>query len=201
MIATSPALPWQGMMAGFRQFSVPEYHKLIEIGVLTEDDDLELLEGYLVHKMSRNPPHDGTIQLVLHILNAVLPTGWCLRAQSAVTLSDSEPEPDIVAVQGNERTYLLRHPTASAVGVVIEVADSTLQGDRTDKGRIYARANLPIYWIVNLVDRQIEVYENPTGPTSAPEYGMRSDYHIGDSVPLVLDGKVITTITVQDLLP
>jgi len=58
MIATAPALPWQGTMAGFRRFTVPEYHRLIEIGVLTEDDNLELLEGYLVHKMSRNPPHD-----------------------------------------------------------------------------------------------------------------------------------------------
>src|SRR5262245_41857157 len=55
-------LPWQGTMAGFRRFSVAEYHKLIEIGILTEDDNLELLEGYLVHKMSRNPPHDATIQ-------------------------------------------------------------------------------------------------------------------------------------------
>src|SRR3954451_24966564 len=95
MIAGSPSLPWQGTMAGFRQFSVAEYHKLIDIGILTEDDNLELLEGYLVHKMSRNPPHDGTLQLLLLALQLVLPAAWCLRLQSAITLADSEPEPDV----------------------------------------------------------------------------------------------------------
>ncbi|MBM3995155.1 MAG: Uma2 family endonuclease [Planctomycetes bacterium] len=201
MIATAPSLPWQGTMAGFRRFSVPEYHKLIEIGVLTEDDNLELLEGYLVHKMSRNLPHDGTIQANEHFVTNSLPTGWCLRTQCAVTLPDSEPEPDIAIVRGNYRAFMTKHPTVSDIGQLIEVADSTLQGDRIDKARIYARAGIPIYWIINLVDRQIEVYENPSGPSAAPAYATRTDYHDGDAVPLVLDGNVVATLAVSDLLP
>jgi Uma2 family endonuclease len=116
-------------------------------------------------------------------------------------LSDSEPEPDLAIVHGNVRSYLTRHPAAQDVGKIIEVADSTLPGDRLDKGRIYARAGLAIYWIINLVDRQIEVYENPSGPTPTPAYATHTIYHSADLVPLVLAGKVVTMIAVHDFLP
>jgi hypothetical protein len=202
MIATHPpALPLLASMAGFRRFTVPEYHKLTEIGVLTEDDNLELIEGYLVLKMARNPPHDRTIQRWNRKLLPVLPTGWDLRIQSAVTLAESEPEPDIAIVKGDDSRYEVNHPGPSDIGTLVEVADSTLLGDRADKGRIYARANVPIYWIVNLIDRQIEVYEQPSGPTSAPAYAKTTTYREGDSIPLVLDGKAVATYAVKDLLP
>ncbi len=201
MIATASTLPWQGTMAGFRKFTVQEYHKLIEVGVLTEDDNLELLEGYLVHKLSRNPPHDCSLDLASHGLNATAPPGWTVRVQSAVTLAESEPEPDITVARGGPRTFAARHPEPADIGLLIEVADSTLPGDRSDKGRIYARANVPIYWIINLADRQIEVYENPSGPTALSSYTKRTDFHVGDSVPLVLDGNAVARLAVQDLLP
>lgn len=201
MIANPPQLPLLGTMAGFRRFSVPEYHRLTEIGVLTEDDNLELIEGYLVLKMSRNPPHDGTIQVVTDSIKLPLPSTWCLRVQSAVTLPDSEPEPDIAVVRGTNRSYFSHHPAATDIGTLVEIADSTLLGDRADKGRIYARANVPVYWIVNLIDRQIEVYEQPSGPTAAPAFAKTTTYRVGDSVPLVLDGVTVATFPVQDLLP
>jgi Uma2 family endonuclease len=188
-------------MAGFRRFSVPEYHRLIQLGILTEDDNLELLEGYLVHKMSRNPPHDATLQLLQDALPRALPAAWCLRIQSAITLADSEPEPDGAVVRGNARTYSAHHPTRPDIGIIIEAAESTLAADRIDKSRIYARAGIISYWIINLKDRQIEVYTAPSGPTAAPGYGQRTDYRAGDQVPLVLDGTTTATIAVQDLLP
>ncbi|HEX5273499.1 MAG TPA: Uma2 family endonuclease [Gemmataceae bacterium] len=193
-------LPIQGMMAGFRRFSVAEYHKLIALGILTEDDNLELLEGYLVHKMSRNPPHDATLQKALKRLLRLLPAGWDLRAQSAVTLPGSEPEPDLSVVRGDENDYVSRHPGPADIGLVVEVADSTLPSDRADKGRIYARAGLACYWIINVADRQVEVYTVPSGPASSPSYGQRTDYRVGDQVPLVLDGATVTHIDVRDLL-
>jgi Uma2 family endonuclease len=188
-------------MAGFRRFSVAEYHKLIELGILTEDDNLELLEGYLVHKMSRNPPHDSCLHLTLRAFLRVLPPDWCLRIQSAITLSDSEPEPDLAAVRGDERRYAARHPGPSDVGVVVEVSDSTLPGDRDDKGRIYAAAGIPNYWIINLVDRQVEVYTSPSGPATQPGFAQRAIYRAGDNIPLVLDGVVVAQLAVGDLLP
>ena len=69
-------LPLLGVMAGFRRFSIPEYHHLAELGILTEDDNLELLEGYLVHKMTRNAPHDGTLHRLLRFLSRMVPDGW-----------------------------------------------------------------------------------------------------------------------------
>jgi Uma2 family endonuclease len=201
MTPLSVHLPYQGIQAGFRRFSVAEYHKLIGVGILTEDDNLELLEGYLVHKMTRNPPHDATLLLLQEILlPAVLP-GWRLRIQSAITLSDSEPEPDGAVVRGNARTYANRHPGPADIGLVIEVSDSTLAGDRADKGRIYARAGLPCYWIVNLVDGQVEVYTQPSGPAANPTFAQRTDYRPGDILPVVLDGTTVATIGVADVLP
>jgi Uma2 family endonuclease len=188
-------------MAGFRRFSVAEYHKLIDIGILTEDDNLELLEGYLVHKMPHNPPHDGTIDLFSEALRRHLPASWILRIQQAITLGDSEPEPDGAVVRGNARTYLARHPGPADVGVVIEVANTTLDADRIDKCRIYARAGIVCYCIINVKDQQIEVYTAPSGPTASPGYGQRADYRVGDQVPLVLDGATAAVIAAQDLLP
>jgi Uma2 family endonuclease len=193
-------LPLLGVQAGFRRFSVAEYHRLTEIGFLTEDDNLELLEGYLVHKMARNPPHDGTLHQVLDILGSHLPGGWKIRVQSAVTLADSEPEPDLAVVRQDANGYRTRHPSSADVGLVIEVADSTLAGDRLDKGRIYARAGIARYWIVNLPDRQLEVYEGPSGPTATPGYAQRQDCRPGDALPFILDGSLIATLTVQELL-
>jgi Uma2 family endonuclease len=201
MPPTTAPLPLQGTMAGFRRFSVPEYHKLIEIGVLTEDDNLELLEGYLVHKMSRNPPHDRVIQRSNRVFIKILPVGWDLRIQCALTLPDSEPEPDISVVRGDDANYEHRHPGPADVGLIVEMSDSTLTCDRLDKGRIYARANIVCYWIVNLVNRQIEVYTQPSGPVAAPAYAHQSTYRPGDSVPLVLDGVTVASIPVDDILP
>jgi Uma2 family endonuclease len=201
MTPQSANLPLQGIMAGFRRFSVAEYHKLIDLGILTEDDNLELLEGYLVHKMSRNPPHDATIQKDMKRLLRLLSAGWDLRVQCAVTLPGSEPEPDLTVVRGDENVYVNRHPGPADIGLVIEVADSTLPSDRADKGRIYARAGLVCYWIINLNDRQVEVYTVPSGPAASPSYGQRTDYQAGDQVPLVLDGVTVTNVAVLDLLP
>jgi Uma2 family endonuclease len=195
------ALPIQGTMAGFRRFSVAEYHKLIQLGILTENDNLELLDGYLVHKMSRNPPHDVALQLMQEGIPLRLPTGWCLRMQSAVTLSKSEPEPDGAVVRGTARDYITRHPGADDTGMLAEIADSSLDGDRLDKGPLFAAANIPCYWIINLVDRQVEVYTCPSGPTGNPSYAQRMDYRVGDQVPLVLDGVEVGRIPVQELLP
>lgn len=201
MIATQPPLPLLGTMAGFRRFSVPEYHRLTEIGVLTEDDNLELIEGYLVLKMSRNPPHHCSLQLASDAIRSASLSGWCLRVQCAITLPDSELEPDVTVARGTARDYATHHPGPGEIGALVEVSDSSLLGDRSDKGRIYARAKVPVYWIINLIDRQIEVHEQPSGPTAAPAYAKITTYHAGDSVPLVLDGTTVATFAVQDLLP
>ena len=201
MITQTAHLPYQGTIAGFRRFSVPEYHRLIELGILNEDDNLELLEGYLVHKMSRNPPHGAALQQGTMKWIQVLSPGWKLRVQCAITLSESEPEPDFAIVRGDAKAYLTHHPKAADVGLVVEVSDSSLLGDRDDKGRIYAHARIPCYWIVNVQDNWIEVYTSPSGPVADPKFGLRVDHRPGDNISLVLGNDAPILVAVQEMLP
>ncbi len=184
-----------------RPFTVDEYHRLIEAGVLTEADPVELLEGWIVYKMTRNPPHDVALGLTGDALAARLPAGWHVREQSAVTTADSEPEPDLAVTRGVRRDYAARHPGPADLALVVEVAESSLDDDRDDKWRIYARAGIPVYWIVNVVDRRVEVYTDPTGPDPAPGYRRRDDYGPGQAVPFALPGQPPAAIPVVDLLP
>jgi Uma2 family endonuclease len=194
-------IPLRGRVSGFRRFTVAEYHKLIDIGILTEGDDLELLDGHLVKKMSKGPAHDGTLKKVEKRLLRVLPPGWDTRNQSVLTLSGSEPEPDLLIGRDDPNGYTTRHPTAADTGLVIEVSDTTLDTDREDKGPLYARDGIATYWIVNVTDRQIEVYTDPDAAASPPAYRTRTDYTPGQDVPLVLDGTAVASIPVADLLP
>lgn len=184
-----------------RRFTVAEYHHMIQTGLLTEDDPVEFLEGWLVPKMVRNAPHDEAIELAVEALRSCLASGWRIRVQSALTLSDSEPEPDVAVVRGPIRSRPPQHPSPPNIALVVEVADSSLARDRTVKARIYARAGIPIYWITNLVDTQVEVYTVPSGPTATPAYGQRQDYRPGDQLPLLLDGQQVGQIAARDLLP
>ena len=187
--------------ASMARFSVDRYQRMIESGILTSEDKVELLENYVVLKMPRNPPHDGTIDLGKAALPSQLPVGWLLRVQQTVVLPDSQPEPDFAIVRGNPRSFVARHPAATDIGQITEVADSSLLRDQRDKTRIYSRANVPVYWIVNLVDNRIEVYSQPSGPTAQPAYGSFQIYQSGDMVPLILDGANVGAFAAADLIP
>jgi Uma2 family endonuclease len=184
-----------------RRFSVAEYHRLIDAGVFRHDERFELLEGLIVVKMTRYPPHDGTISLVEEQLGLVLPRGWYCRIQSAVTTPDSEPEPDLAVVRGTRRSYLTRHPGAGDTALIVEVADASLADDRTLKARLYARAGFPVYWIVNLIDLQIEVYTDPLRSGRRSRYRGLQVYRTGDVVPVLVGGRTYGPVAVTDLLP
>ncbi|HEV8059838.1 MAG TPA: Uma2 family endonuclease [Gemmataceae bacterium] len=188
-----------GHDASVARFSVARYQRMIETGILTPDDKVELLENYVVIKMPRNPRHDYAIQRLLEILFPLRPSNWSLRVQSAILLSDSQPEPDLAFVRGSATAYENNHPDAKDVGLVIEVADSSLLRDQRDKARIYARGIIPFYWIVNLVDRRIEVHSEPSGPTDFPAYNSMEIVLADREVPLVLDEKIQATIALKDL--
>ncbi|HVK16761.1 MAG TPA: Uma2 family endonuclease [Fimbriiglobus sp.] len=190
-----------GHDASFPRFSVARYQKMIETGVLDVNDRVELLENYMVLKMARNPLHDSTIQRSQRVLFQIVPNGWDVRIQSAVALADSQPEPDFAFVRGTGADYETRHPGPVDVGLLIEVADSSLLRDRQDKTRIYARAGIPVYWVVNLVDRKVEVFSDPDQAANPPAYRSRQAYGPGDQVPLVLDGAAVGSVPAADLLP
>jgi Uma2 family endonuclease len=189
--------PWDGRM---HRFTVEQYHRMIQTGILTEADRVELLEGWIVLRMPPTPPHDGTTCRVDYALTPRLPDDWLLRVRCSVTLSDSEPEPDVVVARSHERSYLTAHPHAPDVAMIAEVADSSRLEDRVRRGPIYARARIPVYWIVNLPESHIEVYTDPKAG-KAPAYRRRQDYGKQDAIPLVLGTTVVGTIPVKELLP
>jgi Uma2 family endonuclease len=186
--------------ATLRRFTVAEYHWLIDQGFLTDEDKVELLNGYMVLKMPRNPPHDSALAKVGRRLDRLAPAGWQCRQQSAVTFLESQPEPDVVLARGGEDEYDARHPGSADIGLVVEVSNTSLDYDRTDKGSVYAGESIPVYWIVNVVDRQIEVYTDPTGPVADPVYRRRQDYLPGSAVEVVLDGVRVGTVAVDEVL-
>ncbi|MFO1429274.1 MAG: Uma2 family endonuclease [Candidatus Competibacteraceae bacterium] len=183
------------------RLSVEQYHRMIRFGILTDDDPVELLEGWLITKMPKNPPHRLSTQLTREAIVRLLPPGWYVDAQEPITTDDSEPEPDVVVVRGERRDYRDHHPRERDVTLVVEVADATLQRDRTLKKRLYGRAGIPTYWIINLVDNQLEVHTEPTGAGEQADYRQRQDYGVADTAPLMLDGVESGRIAARDLLP
>lgn len=182
------------------RFTVAQYQRMIATDILGADDRAELVEGTVVQKLSRNPPHDAAISIINQYMGSFLPPGWCLRTQSALALTDSQPEPDLLFARGTCRDFISRHPTAADVVLVIEVADSSRLFDRRDKARMYARASIPVYWIVNLVDRRVEVLTDPSGPTAVPAYATAAAYAPGSDVPLALPGAPPRVIPAAELL-
>jgi Uma2 family endonuclease len=183
------------------RLSVRQYHAMIDAGVLTDDDPVELLEGILVFKMPKKPGHRIALAKLQRILPPLLPTTMALQVQEPITLSDGEPEPDAAVIDGRPEDYADRHPGVSDVRLVVEVADTTLARDRGIKLRGYARAGLPVYWIVNLVERTLEVYTEPDGDASPPAYRQTRVFRPGDSAPLELSAQAVGTVAVGELMP
>ena len=186
---------------GLWRLSVDKYHRMIEADILDEDDPVELLEGLLVEKMSKNPDHPLATDLVRTTLERLMPAGWFVRTQDPITTTESEPEPDAALIRGDRRQFRERHPGPQDLALVVEVSEASLKRDRTLKLRIYARAAIAIYWIVNLIEGHIEVYTDPTGPAEEPTYRQRRDFGPADELPFVIEDREIGRIAVRDLLP
>jgi len=184
-----------------RRWSRLEYETMIEKGVFRPDERLELLGGELVVREPQGGPHAFAIERTTKALLTAFGSTWRIRVQLPIALDqDSEPEPDLSVVAGPLEGAPRELPSQAVL--VVEVADSTLADDRKDKGNLYARARVPEYWIVNLVDRVLEVYRDPR-PDASASYGwsFRSvqSLHAGEHVsPLAAP---TARIPVADLLP
>jgi Uma2 family endonuclease len=179
------------------RMSLDKYEALVDSGIFTPSDRLHLINGLLVAKMTQNNPHCTADDLCGVALDRVIPPGWYVRAAKPVRLPpDSMPEPDRTVLRGAIRDYTHRYPGPSDVGLIVEVADSSLADDR-NQAEVYARSGIPVYWIVNLVDGQIEVYSNP----NSAGYSSRVDFVAGQDVPVVIDGVQVGIIAVDDILP
>lgn len=174
---------------------------MAELGILQENNQVEFLEGILVAKMTKNRAHSVATHRLRALLESLAPIGYYVDSQEPTTTTDSEPEPDAMVVRGRLEDYQDEQPPASQVPLIAEVADSSVQFDRGWKKRVYARAGIPTYWIVNLVQRQIEVFTQPSGDVENPDYAQCQVFSPAQDLPVVLDGKETGRIAVKDVLP
>lgn len=197
-----PASPVAGALfpAQFpmRRFSVREYELLGQHGILGEDDNVELLEGWIVEKITKNPRHEQVLYRLARSLESRSPSGYLLRNQSPLVTLDSVPEPDLMLVRGKIEDFEERHTQASEVILVIEIADSSLNLDRR-KCELYARARVPIYWIVNLADQSVETYSDPM--TVEPIcYANKTVLSANDTASIHVGEGLVLSIPVREFL-
>jgi Uma2 family endonuclease len=183
-----------------RRWTRVEYDRVVSFGVF-EGEHLELLGGDLIVAEPKGTYHSTALGKTADALAAALSDGWIIRWQNPIALDDeSEPEPDVAIVPGTRDDYRHAHPARPAL--VVEIAESSLRFDRNQKGSAYARAGLPDYWIVNLIDRVLEMYREPMpDPSARYEWRYASIQVLSESdhaSPLALPA---IRIAVADLLP
>jgi Uma2 family endonuclease len=177
-----------------RRWTRREYEGLVDSGFFRSDESVELIDGQLMVSEPQGSPHAAAVGLVGDVLRAAFGRGWTIREEKPVALADdSEPEPDLVVVRGAHRDYAGGHPVRPVL--VVEVAGTSLAWDRDVNGSLYARARVEDYWIVNLVDRVLEVHRHPVPDPSAPQgwrYGVSEAFAPSSAIaPLALPGARI----------
>jgi Uma2 family endonuclease len=183
------------------RISVEMYERMIRAGIIGEDDPIELLDGWMIQKTTKNPPHSAASIAVIHVLTRAVPQGWCVAPEQPIRLATSMPEPDTMVVRGGAHSYVERLPHAEDVALVVEISDTSLQHDQGLKKSIYAQAGIPCYWLVNLIDRRIEEYTEPAASGENADYRQRRDYAPDAEIAFLLDGRQIVNVPVRDLLP
>lgn len=184
--------PNDSILKRFR-FSREDYHLLEKVGLLTEDSPVELINGEIIEMSPINSLHAGTVKRLLRFLSNSLADQYLIGAQDPIDLGAySEPEPDLSILKYREDTYIDSHPKATDILLLIEVADSSLEKDRTVKLPLYAEAAIPETWIVNLQDAKIEVYQSP----DKGKYQAQQIFQSGDTI----SHQLFRELSVEDIL-
>ena len=184
--------------------SAADYFRMVDADIIPADRRVGLWKGMLYEKMAKKLPHAGASSKVPLAFWRVLPEGWCVWPDNPILLDDfSAPLPDVAIVRGGPDDYTGRGsvPKAGEIGLVVELSDSSLRKDRTRTLEVYAAAGLPYYWVVNLVDRRVEVYSGPKVEGGIASYAAAETFGAGRDVPVVLDGREAARVPVVDLLP
>jgi Uma2 family endonuclease len=180
--------------------SADEFYRMLESEVFPREARVGLWNGWIYEKMSKTQAHAVASILATTTLTQVLPPGWCLSGENPFTVSQNKaPLPDMIVLRGTGKDYIKRRPEAADVGLVIEFSHSSLKIDTGSKLEAYARAGVRAYWVLNLKDNVIQVYENPV--PSEGRYALMGIAGRDDSIPFTLDGTLVATIAALDLLP
>lgn len=176
-------------------FTVAEYDRMGETGILTEDDRVELVEGEIIEMSPIGERHAARVDALAELFHEQLQRRAIVRVQNPIQLgSFSEPQPDVVLLKRRDDFYRRAHPTADDVLLVVEVSDTTIEYDRQIKVPLYARAGIAEVWIVNLVDEQIEIYARPANDA----YQSKREARRGETINS--PGAFNVTLAVDDIL-
>jgi Uma2 family endonuclease len=189
--------------AGHRLYrlSAEQFEGMIEAGLISENDDLELLGGIL-YKMVKKEDHNFTVGQTAESLRRILPDHFHVREEKPLRHGKrSLPEPDVVVVSGRSSDYRRQPPSTSEVSLIAEVCHHTRKADYEQKYRKYAAARVPVYWIVDLQLRRVEVFTRPTGRGAAALYAENTTFLEDSEVPVTILGRQIGQIAVAALLP
>jgi Uma2 family endonuclease len=162
----------------------------MEDGLLKANGRNELIRGIITDNTTPKPPHDSVRWQLMGLLRPLVPPRFAIASRKPVTLLDSALYPDIACETSGSVVPML----------VVEVAERSLETERGPKLRLYAEARVPVYWIVNLRDRAVEVYRQPR-PGRTWKYRVRTDYTPGQAVPVVVGKKAVGSIPVNEILP
>jgi Uma2 family endonuclease len=186
-----------------KPITVDEYDRMVEDGTIPEDGRVELIEGQLVEKMTQGTKHTTAAEKCRRVIERLVMAGWHVRIERPVRIPerDSEPEPDLAVVRGDVDDYDDHHPGTADVALVVEVARSSLADDRA-LAQTYGGGGIPVYWIVNVDARQLEVYAHPVpGARAGGTYPPPTIMGETESVALTIGGQLVGRIAVADLLP
>jgi len=175
-----------------RRWTVNEYHRMLEAGILTAGDRVELLDGHIIEMVPQEPPHASTTSIVGNDFVVLFAGKAWVRQQLPITIApDSEPEPDIAVVKHDPQRYRHRHPIPGDVYLLVEVADSTLNYDRDRKATVYAQANISEYWVIDVKQQQLLIFRKPQGDT----YQVKQVLRAGDAIAPVAFPDVVVELS------
>jgi Uma2 family endonuclease len=202
-LASMPAIPTQParpirIPSPLYRMTLEQYESLIASGFFTKHDDVHLINGYVVTRMAESPLHGAVCDAILKAIGAILLAGWYARSEKGLRIptQTSIPRPDLAIVRGDWRDYLARYPEPADAALVVEVSLSSLDEDRA-MADIYAAGGIPVYWIVDVDDGQVEVYSNP-GPSGYQSHEVLAPGHV---LRVMIDGVEVGEIPVADILP
>lgn len=184
------------------RFKIAQFDKMIGADIFPEGVRVELLGGVLAEKMTKYPPHNFAVGRLGKILRNLLTGDWVVREEKSVVLrEDWRPEADLAVVRGPEDRYRVSDPGLADLVLIIEVAESSRSVDRGAKRHGYAAAGIPVYWVVDLSRRVVEVHSLPSGVGRRARYRRIDVFEADAEVSVVIEGRELGKIAVREILP
>ncbi len=181
-------------------FTTEDFDRMIEAEVFPIEARVELWDGRIYEKMAKLQPHVVSGNKLNLALFLALPPGWFPGGENSITLGqDKVPLPDMVVFRGRPDDYNERRAGVADIGLVVELAWSSLKSDLGTRLAAYAEAGIPAYWVVNLVDGSIHVHATPV--PAERRYASVVIHKPGESIPLILDGVEVARIAASEILP